>query len=243
MKRSLARRVHRAAGVTWSPRNLARGMSPHGQVTVVLTFPDAAFPGLPEWHPGPGFEMTSEDNAWRRDNPDGTTTAVVTYVGDSEHPEVWTATARSSAWYFSSIDMWDKPHRIRSLVRDPEPGVVVARVPQAGHPSAEVEAYWTEFKREWGFSPVRMAGGYYPYRSRCRWVALHTGGWQSALPGYADVVEAAAIIGRQFGAKARVYPGIPGHYNEPTTCPVFLDHMSLTSMYVVDALRRRGLIT
>lgn len=208
MKRSLRRHIERAINATWPRR---------GEVTVALLFPDTAFPDAPTWHPGPGFETTVENHAWRRDNNDGTTTAVVTNVGPKQHPsltggtwtdpEVWTVTAPSCHIVMDSGALWDKPHRITWTLDDPQ--AVIHRQPYQTHPTATVHAYWQAFENTWGFQPRIFEYGTPAFGEGRRWIALTCQpGWAN-LTGEDDLLEAAVTICRRFGAKARVYPWSP----------------------------------
>ncbi|MCM2430983.1 hypothetical protein [Streptomyces sp. RKAG337] len=209
MKRTLRRNIERAINQSWNPRRY----DTRGRVTVVLSFPEDAFPDAPHWSPGPDFEATAGQYAWLRDNADGTSTAVVAGVGPKERPaadggpwtepEVWTATAPSDCTFMDSGALWDKPHRITWLLDEPD--AVIHREPYAGHPSAAVHDYWDAFDKRWGFTPRRMNRGQYPYADRRRWVALHAEpGWDN-LPNEQELLKAAVLLARTFGAKAKAY--------------------------------------
>ncbi len=211
MKRSLRRKIEAAINETWNP---CRADS-RGQVTVVISFPDSAFPDAPHWSPGPGFEITAgaSGDAWLRDNLDGTSTAVVAGVGPKERPaadggpwtepEVWTATAPTGCTFMDSGAMWDKPHRITWLLDEPE--AVIHREPYAGHPAAEMHAYWEEFEQRWGFVPRRMDRGRFPFADHRRFVVLHAvPGWDN-LPNEVELLKATLVLVRTFGGTPRVY--------------------------------------
>ncbi|WP_327378734.1 hypothetical protein OG393_32990 (plasmid) [Streptomyces sp. NBC_01216] len=209
MKRSLRRHIEAAINQTWNPRRFDR----RGRVTVVLSFPEAAFSDAPQWSPGSGFTATAGEYAWLRDNGDGTSTAVVAGVGPKElpgadggewtEPEVWTATAPNDSLFMDSGAMWDKPHRITWLLG--EPGATITREPYQGHPAAAVHAYWDNFHEQWGFVPGRMHRGEFPFADRRRFAVLHTEPDFGSLPDEAQLLETAHTLMRSFGAKARVY--------------------------------------
>jgi hypothetical protein len=205
VKRSLRRKIERAVNETWNPRR----EHPRGEVTVVVSFPETAFPDAPQWHPGPGFETTAgsgAEYAWLRDNGDGTLTVVVAGVGPKERPaadggpwtepEVWTATAPVDCSFMDSAAMWDKPHRITWLLDEPE--AVIRREPYAGHPAAAMHDYWEAFRQKWGFVPGRMNRGRYPFADRRRFVVLHAvpGHWR--LPNEAELLKATMLLGSVF---------------------------------------------
>jgi hypothetical protein len=239
VKRSLRRHIEAAINRSWNSDR-----DPSGQVTVVLSFPENAFPDAPIWSPGPDFEMTAEECAWLRDNHDGTSTAVVCGVGPKELPaadggrwtvpEVWTVTAPSYSHQFTSGDLWDKPHRITWLLR--EPGAIIHREPYAGHPSQAVDDYWTAFYDRWGFVPGRMTWGRFPYADRRRWVALYCRpGWANR-PGERRLLEAAVLLARTFGATARVYSAVPGSKTGATRGPIPSAHYDASLINICDRL-------
>jgi hypothetical protein len=212
MKRSLRRKIEKAINETWNPRRT----NCRGEVTVVVSFPETAFPDAPHWSPGPGFETTAGaggDYAWLRHNPDGTSTAVVTCIGPKElpaadggewtEPEVWTTTAPTDCAFFQSGALWDKPHRITWLLNEPD--AVIHREPYAGHPAAEMDAYWEAFEKRWGFIPGRMDRGRHPFADHRRFVVLHAvPGWDN-LPNEAELLRATMLLVRTFGGRPRVY--------------------------------------
>lgn len=180
---------------------------------MVVSFPEGAFADVPEWSPGEGFAVTVEDVAWRRDNGDGTVTAVVAGVGPAgppaleggrwAEPEVWTVTAPAASPYVGGVTMWDKPHKVMGLLG--APGAVVRREPYAGHPVEDVHRYWEAFERRWGFVPRRMRQGLVPFGDRRRWVALETEPGHPYLPSERDLLECTVRLAREYGARARVY--------------------------------------
>lgn len=246
MKRSLRRRIERASNETWNPRR--PGGDWRGRVSVVVSFPEGAFAGAPEWSPGPGFEVTAGgggDYAWLRRNGDGTSSAVVAGVGPKEipaldggpwidDPEVWTVTAPSSCWFFESGDLWDKPHRISRLLD--EPGAQVDRELYASHPVARAYAYWEDFEQRWGFRPGRMHRGRHPFADHRRFVVLDAEpGWEN-LANEVELLEATMMLVRAFGGRPRVY----GYGNEHrrTRGPL---GSALTDSTLDSLVRRHGL--
>ena len=212
MKRSLRRKIEKAINETWNPRR----DNWRGEASVVVSFPDTAFPDAPEWSPGPGFETTAGaggDYAWLRDNPDGTSTAVVTGVGPKQlpaadggewtEPEVWTATAPTDCAFFQSGDLWDKPHRITRLLDHSH--AQIRREPYTRHPAARMDAYWEAFEKRWGFIPSRMSQGRHPFADHRRFVVLHAvPGWDN-LPNEIELLRATMLLVRTFDGRHRVY--------------------------------------
>ncbi|MCG7522886.1 hypothetical protein MHW47_00250 [Streptomyces sp. OfavH-34-F] len=235
MKRSMRRHIEAAINQTWNPRRSER----RGQVAVVLSFPEDAFAGAPRWSPGPDFTPTAGEYAWLRDNGDGTSTAVVAGVGPKElpgldggewaDPEVWTATAPNDSIFMDSGAMWDKPHRITWLLR--EPRAVVHRELYSTHPSADVHAYWETFEERWGFFPGRMHRGEFPFADRRRFVVLHTEPGVAALPSEVQLLDVAVTLMRTFGARARAYAYDPQRRNTR-------DPMNTVSDYTLSSVLR-----
>jgi hypothetical protein len=225
MKRSLRRHIEHAINQTW-PR--------HGDVTIAILFPQAAFPHAPTWTPGPDFHPTAGEYAWRRDNPDGTVTAVVAGVPPKEmpaldggpwtEPEVWTVTAPATNPFMDSGSLWDKPHRITWTLDDPD--AVIHRAPYHSHPAATVSRYWETFETTWGFRPRTLECGQHPFSEGTRWLALTCQpGWADE-PGEDDLLNITVDICRRFGAKARVYPWKP----RMRYAPVREDQMNLVTL-------------
>ncbi|MFJ2110603.1 hypothetical protein ACIOEX_01520 [Streptomyces sp. NPDC087850] len=225
MKRSLRRHIKRAINQT---------RPTHGNVTTVIVFPADAFADAPEWNPGPGFKATIDEYALRRDNQDGTVTAIVSAAGPKElpahhggqwtEPEVWTVTAPASNCIMRSYVFEDKPNSITWLADDPD--AVIHREPYHGHPAAAVHAYWEAFETGSGFWPQLLVDGRQPYGAGRRWVALTFEPRWAGRPGeptVGDLLEAVVSICRRYGAKVRVYPWRPGARNGP----VREDHLAL----------------
>lgn len=243
VKRSLRRHIEAAINESWNPHR----HNSRGQVAVVLSFPETAFPDAPQWSPGPDFYATAGEYAWRRDNSDGTSTVAVAGVGPKERPaadggpwtepEVWTATAPSDGPFMDSGAMWDKPHRVTWLLDEPE--AVIHREPYAGHPSAAVDDYWEAFEEKWGFVPRRMYRGEYPYADHRRWAVLHTEPAWKDMPGEVELLETAVFLARTFGAKARAYGYDPQRRTTRDPMGTSYDHTLTSVLRRVDPFTRR----
>lgn len=242
MKRSLRRKIEKAINKTWNPRRTNR----RGEVSVVVSFPESAFPAAPNWSPGPGFQATAGaggDYAWLRVNGNGTATAVVAGVGPKERPaadggawtepEVWTVTAEHDTLLETS-SLSDKPHRITWMLD--VPGAQIHREPYAGHPVARMEAYWAEFEQRWGFIPGRMHRGRHPFADRRRFVVLHAVPGYDNLPNEIELLDATMFLARTFGGRPRVYAYDPARRR--TRGPL---GSAMIDLSLEDIVRRNGL--
>ncbi|KNE78787.1 hypothetical protein AB0B04_18935 [Streptomyces xinghaiensis] len=216
MLRSLSRHIHRASAhsLRCPVRDWDRVPHRAGSVSVVLSFPDTAFPDEPAWSPGRGFTECIDTRSWLRDNRDGTHTAVATITepDDSDH----VVTVRLPSTHYAIGELYDKPHRLRRALA--EPGVtVVDHTPYDQHPLAALHAHWGTFNNQWGFVPLRRFIGRYPFADRRRWTTMTADLDCPGRPGLYDLARATAHLCSAFGARARAYPWDrnTGRYRSP----------------------------
>ncbi|MFG2847458.1 hypothetical protein ACGF12_30460 [Kitasatospora sp. NPDC048296] len=198
MKRTLEKSVMSAVLATWNP---ARHHENAGAVAVRITFPADAFPQAPAWSPGDRFEACRAGQAWIRRTPEATTMVVagaqlpLRVAGVPGGPEVWTVNGPPGAE--RPAFLWEQPARVTELRR--EPGTRVDREPLAGHPAAAAAAFWEAFAEQWGFRPERKADGRWSLLLPC--LPARPDG-----PNERELVDAAAVVVREFGGKAAVRP-------------------------------------
>ncbi|MFB7378592.1 hypothetical protein ACFC6U_27850 [Kitasatospora purpeofusca] len=207
MKRTLEKAVMAAVLATWDP---ARRGENAGAAAVRITFPEGAFPQAPAWSPGDRFEVCRAGQSWIRRTPEATTMVVagaqlpLRVAGAPDGPEVWTVTSPADAE--RPAFLWEQPARVTELRRTP--GIRVGREELSGHPAAAAAEHWEAFAARWGFRPARKPDGRWSLLLPC--LPAHPDG-----PNEREVIDAAALVVREFGGRAAVRPY--GEVGDPFT--------------------------